>query len=529
MPTQNTMIVTGDGNMSDRNIWDEEAWAKKRSEARNLRQWYDGDPLEKKEPARTPDGSVMEDFPLHLNIHQLECDLHKDLARGMPANDDSPFVRAVVEGGDNRERSERLEIALNQKIWKASHGGPIQQEGLLNMNIYGGCVYKIEWAPWESFDLPLGLAVRHIPDPSLFYPKAVDYLNPWRILECYFGYEISPAVAKLRYGIDTSKSEHDKCLYMEHWTPETRTIKIDDQPVTQMYEGNKINLTGKNTWGFVPFYYIPHKRSTNYYGDSQVKGKESFSKELNARAIGVADMARQTYSGVVYTTDVKGPLKLDHVMMDGKKMFLRVDLGDTGGFGPNAKQPKIGAIPVTDVPEFTGNFYWDLIDLWQVFARISPATLGRDDTQSGRITGPAVGQRMFSGVSHAATERDYYSTGKTIIDRDLLRILADEDTREKMKEYGFEVPDIKPEDLHLDVSQVWPPMIPLERAEQHRETVERYREGLIGTKTALEDYGISDTEGEIDDIDEHQEKKAKLAAQARPFFGSNQGGDDTPG
>ncbi len=524
------MIVIGDGNMADKDIWNEEAWARKRQEARNLRQWYDGDPLAKPEPARDPSsGEMKEDFPLHLNIHELECDLHKDLARGMPSNDDSPFVKAVIERGDFPERSEALEIALNQKIWKASHGGPIQQEGLLNMNIYGGCVYKISWEPWESNDLPLGLAVRHIPDPSLLYPKAVDYLNPWRILECYFGYEISPAVAKLKYGIDTSKSEHDKCLYMEHWTPSERTIKVDDQLAVIKYEGEEIKLTGKHTYGFVPFYYIPHKRSTGYYGDSQVKGKESFSKELNARAIGVADMARQTYSGVIYTADVKGPLKLDHVMMDGKKIFLRVDLGDTAGFGPNAKQPKIGAIPVTDVPEFAGNYYWDLIDLWQVFARISPATLGRDDTQSGRITGPAVGQRMFSGVSHATTERDYYSTGKTIIDRDLLRILANEDTRKKMAQYKFEAPEITPEDLRLDISQSWPSMIPLERAEQHREIIERHQAGLVGPKTALKEYGVADPEGELDDIDKHQERKAELAAQARPFFGSNQGGDDTPG
>ena len=519
------MTVIGDGDM-DRDIWNEEAWAKKRSEAGNLRSWYDGDPLEKKEPARTSDGSAMEDFPLHLNIHELECDLHKDLARGMPTNDDTPFVKAVIERGDS-ERSEALEVALNQKIWKASHGGPIQQEGLLNMNIYGGCVYKIEWAPWESFDLPLGLAVRHIPDPSLFYPKAVDYLNPWRILECYFGYELSPAVARLKYGVDTNKKEYDKCLYMEHWTSTEWSIQIDDQPAVITYEDEEIKLKGENTYGFVPFYYIPHKRSTGYYGDSQVSGKESFSKELNARAIGTADIAKQTYAGIVYTTDVQGPLKMDTVMMDGKKVFLRVDLGSTKGFSAGAKPPTIGAIPVSDVPEFAGNYYWDLIDLWQVFARISPATLGRDDTQSGRITGPAVGQRMFSGVSHATTERDYYSTGKTIIDRDLLKILANEGTREKMKKYGFEVPDITPEDLRLDISQTWPPMIPLERAEQHRETVERYREGLIGPKTALKDYGISDTEGELKDIDEHQEKKAERAAQARPFFGSDQGGNDT--
>ena len=97
MPIQNTMIVTGDGDMADRNIWNEETWAKKRSEARSLRQWYDGSPLEKKEQARVPEsGKELEKFPLHLNIHALECDLHKDLARGMPANDDSPFIIAVI-------------------------------------------------------------------------------------------------------------------------------------------------------------------------------------------------------------------------------------------------------------------------------------------------------------------------------------------------------------------------------------------------------------------------------------------------
>ena len=96
-----------------------------------------------------------------------------------------------------------------------------------------------------------------------------------------------------------------------------------------------------------------------------------------------------------------------------------------------------------------------------------------------------------------------------------------------MEKYKIEAPEVTPEDLRLDISQTWPPMIPLERAEKDRVLLDRHREGLISLETALKEYGITDTEGEIKDIDEHQEKKAKLAAQARPFF--NQGGDDTEG
>ena len=137
---------------------------------------------------------------------------------------------------------------------------------------------------------------------------------------------------------------------------------------------------------------------------------------------------------------------------------------------------------------------------------------------------------MFSGVSHATTERDYFSTGKTIIDRDLLRALADEGTRKKMEEYGIDPPDISQEDLRLDITQSWPPMIPLERAEKHREINERYREGTIGLKSALDEYGMPDVEGEKADIEDGLTKKAERTAIARPaFFGQDQDSDDSQG
>jgi hypothetical protein len=516
--------------MADKDIWNNSEWEKRRNSALTLRRWYDGTALVQKEPAMDSSGDVVERYPMRLNIHELECDLHKDIARGMPQNDESPFVQAVMERGDDKEKAAELEDILNVKIWKASHGGPIQQEGLLNMNIYGGCVYSIRWEPWESFDLPLGLAVRHIQNPSLVYPVSVDYLNPWRMLEVYFGYEISPAFAKAKYGISTDKSENDRCLYMEHWTVDEYSIRVDDMRAVVNFEGEKIELAGKNPFGFVPFYYIPHKRGTSYYGKSQVQDKEELSKELNARMIGVADLVRQTYAGMVWVSDVKSKMRVVSLMDSGSRALKYVDLGDTVSFGSGSKSPKMGAIPVPDVPEFAGSFHWDIIDMWQIFARISPATLGRDDTRSGRITGPAVAQRMFSGVSHATTERDYYSTGKTIIDRDLLRILANEDTRSKMVEYGMEPPEVTPEDLRLDISQSWPPMIPLDRTEKHREIIDRFREGVVGLPSALKEYGVADVEGEKRDIEEWRTGEAQRKAIARPsFFGQDQDNDSRAG
>ena len=189
-------IGIGEFDMAtDREIYDSSEWAERREKYAEYRRWYDGTYLDKKEQQREREGGKpVKRFPLHINVNRLACDVHRDIARGMPLHDDPLFVKAIVDIGEDPKRARELETIINDDVWRPSSGGPVQQEAILDMNIYGGCVFHLYWEPWDR-DLPLGLAVRLI-EPAYIFPK-FDHLNKWRMLECYVGWEIDPETAEL--------------------------------------------------------------------------------------------------------------------------------------------------------------------------------------------------------------------------------------------------------------------------------------------------------------------------------------------
>ena len=188
----------------DRELWSSAAWAKSRSDAQENRAWYKAEPLQTRQPRRDREtGNAIRQFPLDMNMVKLGCDMHRDLARGMVAPGDLLAITASIKRGDEWPNASLAEEFLNT-VWQYSNGGPIQQEGLLDMNIYGGCAYQIAWEPW-NISLPYRLAVRLHQDPSIIHP-VYDYTDNWNMLQCHIGYEIDPEIAKLKYRIKTNGS-----------------------------------------------------------------------------------------------------------------------------------------------------------------------------------------------------------------------------------------------------------------------------------------------------------------------------------
>ena len=493
-------------------IWESAEWIARRQECSRRSNWYEGLPLDRTNEKRDREtGDLVKQFPLRINLVRLSCDIHRDLARGIPNRGDPLIVRAAVErSGNIGETAEKLENIINDKLWRPSHGGPIQQEALLSMNIYDGAVFKLSWEPWDT-DLPYRLAVRLIKNPGFINP-VWDPQNPWRMLECYYGFKISPEVAKLKYGV-TARQDNLPVLYLEHWTRDDWRVTVDERVPTMEWGDNKWELQGDNPWSFVPFYYIPHERTTKLFGDSQVDGQEALNKDINSKMAVLSDTVRASWPGLLWGHDLDRSLDVRRIVYEGKVVTLVADAGRTRNV-QGAQPPTLAAIPTPDIPPAIASFPQDLLNFWMMIERISPATFGMDDTSSGRITGPAVTNRMWTSMAHSTTECINFSEGKTILDGDALRILAEREKSGAFEELGIEPPGIALESM--EIRQSWPPMIPADRSDKHDEYIERLREYGISPQEYLKEMGEDDVEGEMSRIEAWMRLEAEIEAASKP-------------
>lgn len=511
---------------SSRNIWESGNWASRRREHAQFAQWYEGKPLQETIKQRDREtGNKIRKFPLGINLVELACDLHRDIARGIPSQDMPLVVRAVVERTQAmRDQASLFEEIINNKVWRASHGGTMQPEILLDLNIHGGTVLKLSWEPWNR-DLPYRLAIRHVRNPGFIQP-VWDYADPWRPLECYVGYEISPQVARLKYGVPIERDDRP-VLYMEHWTRDSWEVTIEKSYGNDVVPVMKTGpLKGENTWGFVPVYYIPHERTTKLFGDSEVNGQPELTKEFNSRAANISDLVRATRPGMLWGHDLSGNLTIREIKMGGSGSIMGyvVDVGRTRNV-QGAQAPTLAAIPIPDIPDSIVGFPDALINFWMMIKRLSPSVFGLDDTSSGRITGPATIQRMWSSIAHALTERSYFSEGKSIIDMDILRILE-----ERARAGAFETLDVNIDFPGVDlaevlIKQIWPPMVPLDRSERHNEWIDKLREGGASIEMFLKEMGVEDIDTAREQILAWMKDRTEAEASAKPQlpFGSNDG------
>jgi len=510
--------------MADIDIWRSTEWQARRREYAQYQQWFDGTKLDGTMPTRDKEtGKKVRKFPLGINLAGLACTVHRDLVRGMPDQDDPLFVQSVVDRTNDRERAETIEEILNEGVWRPSHGGPLQQEAILSMMVYGGTVLKLAWEPWE-IDLPYGTAVRLIKNPGHIMPR-YDWLNPWKLLECYVGYEISASDAKAKYGITV---DEPTALYMEYWTPRKFRIAVNDIVVSMKIEDKEWRLEGENALGLVPIFYIPHERTVQrLWGDSLIDGQEELIEEINARTADLADVVRKSLPGVLLGSDLGHSLSVQKVTVDGQVIMRVVNMGNSRSMQGGSVKPTVQEVPTPDIPEELARFPSTLLDFWMMVARISPAVFGLDDTSSGRITGPAIAQRMWTSIAHAVTTRANFTDAKTVLDKAILHLIVS-----KRSVIEMPVPEVTSRQIMATkIMQRWPEMIPLDQEIRHREMIERLGQFGISIETYLKVMGIEDVAGERERIlewmKEQSDVEAEAKAKAAPPGGPNAGNPST--
>ena len=498
----------------DREIYESQEWAYQRGVARNRWLWHDGAPL--REVLKRRDkatGRALEKFPLRVNWVAMTSYIHRDVARGLPASYDL-VVRSVVDRSCSLgEQAPFFEKLLNELIWIPSYGAVVQSDALLHMNIYGYAVLRLHYEPWNA-DLPVRLAVRLVKDPSAVY-FVNDPDDPYRPLEAWYGFEMDAQAAVAKYGITIPDDTVQKVLYMERWTRTEWEVSVHGQIPTMVWGEHKWQLKGENPFGVVPFYYVPHtldgERET---GDSV----ERLTQAFNARVTNIMDASR-AIAGLYIGHDIAA-FDMKPLVVDGIVIGHVLDIGRTRNIS-GAQPPTIEPIQAADVPDTYSELPKMLQDIYMLTGRLSPSIFGQDDTASGRITGPAIANRMLSSLTHATTERISLSRAMAQIGCDAIRISV----RFLRDIVDVEIPDADVSEVRVNMQ--WPSSVPTDSLEERRIALQEYSEGAASPERYLASRGVSDPASEIEAIYEHQTMMAKIEAEAKNA--QNKSGDTKDG
>lgn len=475
--------------------------------------WFDGTYIEETTDTTKGNDPVYK-FPLRINAIRNFARKHATVLLGEEVFDSpEPLIKTVISPRKFLSNAvvEDEETALAQflqsvvnEVWQSSNGRALQSENAVLTQFLGGCVFGIKYVPWEE-DLAIPIIIENIM-PDFFLPvwSKDDYYN---LLEAWIVYRVPARVAALEW--KTTLSNQTYALYVEHWTQDSYSIYIDNEPLTDQYGVTYKDL--KNIWGFVPFVYIPHLREGNFYGPSIVEDIEGLVKEYNARMADQGDAIRKTVHRIRYAYNInRTPVS--------RLIGNNVRVIDLGHESPAQKNPP--KVYAEDPPSLSDSLMSFSDDLWAQLMReasLGPIAFGEDEgSQRSALT---LAFRMWPTTSHARMERTFWTDGLNRIGFMLLKMIAIIQANKTFKETMSALPLTVPLDFYKNyrLSQDWLPQIPRDREQMVNEIIIRYQSGLLSIDSALQSFGdIRNVKNEKDLILQWKEAVAKIQAQNAP-------------
>lgn len=474
--------------------------------------WVSGAKLDDK---TTDPGQQVDLYPLKINPLLSTIQKHAAVLFGETEEDARPLVypKFVFNNEEEKVLAEIAETAINA-IWFENNGRDIQMTNGLISQVFGGCVFKASYVPWEG----------RKSNGFREYPIRIDAVSPkgfvgfpdgsdnYRLREAWIVRKMRQQEAK-EYGYEGSE---DMVWYAEHWTKKTYDTFIDGKPAKF---GGK-NLNGDNPWGIVPMVYIPHLRLGNFYGVNTTDALRGMVDEINLRfgdfGDAVNDDAHKTramrnVTGSVTTKDLGNGVKV-------------IDLGSRAAISGNEGEPDLFEVgknkASTSMRELLGEIYAQ----YRRDAYV-PAVADGEDEGSQR-SGLTLAIRFWPLTSHVGIERLFWTSGLDVFTNILLRIMADKGMGKITEKHIF-----------LRSSQKWSPMLPRDREIEIQELVHRSNEEMASIETLIA------KSGDIEDVDEERARilewiKDKKTVEAKiekefapdpvPFGGGGGGGKPTP-
>jgi hypothetical protein len=487
--------VIGDFSLKDLDDFPYIVYSSNKERYSDLEYWYSGEALDTTKRGK---GDEAESFPVRVNPIKTAVQKHVSALFGEYADGgDTPPVRFRVKQKDekNQERAERVESVL-QLLLAENNAAPAMIENGILSQIYGGCVFRLRWDP-DDKSLETGLSIDAI-HPSFFIgvPNGSDF---WTLREAWVVQQITAEEA-LSYGIEVPNLY---AWYIEHWTPKEYSISINNVLIGYTTGDEYKMAGGENIFGFVPFVYIPHIRTTSFYGEPIINDAvKGLLKELNKNIADAGDAVKADAAGYGVMSGVRGVPQIFE-LADGFPV-INLGMGSPTISGsenkPNLETIRLGA---TSGP---------MVDIVNKTQSMLSRELYTPDVAYGEFGGGS--QRSSSSLyammwhltSHAKLERTWWTAGLRVLAKMALRLFA------KLGEQG-----ITEEDLKLQIGVQWSEYLPRDRAELINELSVRAANHLGSIRHLLELTGDVDNAPQmVEEIMEELESLAEMQAKLKP-------------
>jgi len=462
--------------------------------------WYSGAILD---TTKTRSGQEVEQYPVKINPIKAGVQKHTFALFGEVEEDDSPLVDPKVVFTDDTQKklAEEAEEVLSQ-IWWESNGRAVQWKNAAISQVYGGCVFKASFDPYDALrSIKLRIESIH---PKYFVGRP-DAGDMFRLREAWIVKPISQEEA-LELGYTGGFTDEFEVPYhTEHWTLRTFRTWVQNQPLTrQTTDGESIPLSGANPYGFVPLVYIPHIRVDGFYGENFFDSVKGIIRELNLR---VADF------GDAVTADAHAYMGMRNVQGSADIITLApgvnaIDLGSTMSMTGNESAPDLWDLRKARASESMATLVDWLYNQYRRDAFVPKVADGEDE--GSQRSGLTLAMRMLSLLWHIQNERVFWTTGLNLFNRMLLHMCF-------IKDQLRETTGIGQSHTALRIRQDWSPVLPRDREMLVNEVVARMGAKLGSPQTLLDILGdIQDPDEEIKRIIEFAEEIAEAETVQQP-------------
>lgn len=461
--------------------------------------WFTGSALDVESSTST--GASIELYPLKINPILSTVLKHAYILFGENVNDGRPLVipKLVPENKSEAasKRAEEAEEALNY-VWWENNGRALMFENGTISQIYGGCVFRATFVPWEwdRFGgwrkIPIRIE-RVNPKAFIGRPSAGDM---FRLKEGWITSDLDLEEA-LKWGYTGTE---DRPTFAEYWSATEHKIWINDMqveyplanPEIEAFTNKENASNGTNPFGFVPIVYIPHIRTGGFYGINAFDHLKGIIKEMNLRFGDYGDAVNDDSHVPIAMRNVNGSPQVRRIA-DGIKIL---DLGNSANITGSESQPDIFEVHKTRASTSMQQLLGEIIDQYRRDSFVPAVAEGEDEgSQRSALT---LATRFWPLTSHAGIERIYYGSGLDVFNSYLLKMMA---TKEIM--------GITEAHTKMRIKESWAPMLPRDREAEVQEWAQRAQNNLGSIEHLIE------MTRDVDDISEERERILKWMADIK--------------
>lgn len=435
-------------------------------------------------------------YPMRVNPIISTVLKHAAVLIGEPEDDSRPLVypKLVYDPNDEnqKQQAEHAENVLTN-IWWENRGRALIIENALLSQIYGGCVFKASYVPWEwekwggRRRIPILIETIN-PKNFVGIPYSGD---SYTLVEAWFLKQIKQAEAR-KWGYSGTE---ESVWYVEHWTEDSYEVLINGLPASR----NNQQIGGENPYKFVPAVYIPHVRVGDFLGFNAYSHLVGMVKELNRSWGDYGDAVNDDSHPTIAGRNIPGSVQIKRV----NEWLEYVDIGSNPGISSNEAEPDLFQVNNQRASVAMNDMVRGIFQQYGRDSFVPPVAYGEDE--GSQRSGLTLHIRFWPLTSHANLERWFWTPGLDVFQRYLLRMCLVKDLE-----------DITKEHITMRMKQIWAPMLPRDRDAMVNEW------GVRASNTIASVEHLIELSGDVENVPEERQnilnwirdvEKEKLKAQ----------------